>query len=153
MNALDVLQERGFVYQVSDAEGLHQAFESQVTVYCGYDPTFESLTIGHLQQSMMLAHLQRCGHRPVALVGGGTGMVGDPSDKASARPVMSIDQIDHNVACIKQQLSRYLDFTDDRALMVDNGEWLRSARFIDFLRDVGRHFSVNVMLDLEFVRS
>ena len=153
MNALDVLRERGFVYQVSDEEGLRRAFEGQVTAYCGYDPTDESLTVGNLVSIMLLAHLQRLGHRPIALVGGGTGMIGDPSDKLAARPLLSVDQIDANVANFKRQLSRYLDFEGGRALLVNNADWLRPLGLIEFLRDIGRHFSVNAMLDLEFVRT
>jgi tyrosyl-tRNA synthetase len=102
---------------------------------------------------MILAHLQRAGHRPAALVGGGTGMIGDPSDKTAARPMLSVEQIDANVENIRGQLSRFLDFGDGRAELVNNAEWLRSLGFIEFLRDIGRHFSVNQMLDLEFVRT
>lgn len=153
MNALDVLRERGFVYQVSDEEGLRQAFEGQVTAYCGYDPTDESLTVGNLLTIMLLAHLQRLGHRPIALVGGGTGMIGDPSDKLAARPLLSVAQIDANVANFKRQLARYLDFEGGRALLVNNADWLRPLGLIEFLRDIGRHFSINAMLDLEFVRT
>lgn len=152
MNGLDVLQGRGFVHQVSDAEGLRQALAGQVTVYCGYDPTDSSLTHGNLLTIMMLANLQRAGARPIALMGGGTGMVGDPSDKDSARPLLTIDQIDANVANQKLQLSRYLDFTDNRALIVNNADWLRTVGFLDFLRDVGRFFSINQMTNLDFVR-
>ncbi|MER3420807.1 MAG: tyrosine--tRNA ligase [Chloroflexota bacterium] len=153
MNALDVLRERGFVYQVSDEDGLRRAFEGQVTAYCGYDPTDESLTVGNLVSIMLLAHLQRLGHRPIALVGGGTGMIGDPSDKLAARPLLAVEQIDANVANFQRQLSRYLDFESGRALLVNNAEWLRPLGLIEFLRDIGRHFSVNAMLDLEFVRT
>lgn len=153
MNALDVLRERGFVYQVSDEDGLRRAFEAQVTAYCGYDPTDESLTVGNLVSIMLLAHLQRLGHRPIALVGGGTGMIGDPSDKLAARPLLAVEQIDANVANFQRQLSRYLDFESGRALLVNNAEWLRPLGLIEFLRDIGRHFSVNAMLDLEFVRT
>jgi tyrosyl-tRNA synthetase len=151
--ALDVLQERGFVHQVSDAEGLRQAFEGQVTVYCGYDPTDSSLTHGNLMTIMMLANLQRCGHKPIALMGGGTGMIGDPSDKTSARPLLSVEEIDANVANQRKQLSRYLNLGDGRGEMANNADWLRSLGYIEFLRDIGKFFSVNQMLDLEFVRT
>jgi tyrosyl-tRNA synthetase len=152
VNGLDVLQERGFVHQVADADGLRQALAGQVTVYCGYDPTDSSLTHGNLVTIMMLANLQRAGARPIVLMGGGTGMVGDPSDKDSARPLLTIDQIDANVANQKLQLSRYLDFANDHALIVNNADWLRGIGFLDFLRDVGRFFSINQMTNLEFVR-
>ncbi len=153
MNALDVLRERGFVYQVSDEEALRRAFdESQVTVYCGYDPTDSSLTHGNLVTIMMLANMQRCGHRPIALFGGGTGMVGDPSDRDASRPLMTVETIDANVAAQQQQLARYLDFGDGRARIVNNGDWLRGLKFLDFLRDTGRYFSINQMVNMEFVR-
>ena len=152
-NGFDVLQERGFVYTVSDEAGLRQALEGEVTVYCGYDPTDSSLTHGNLVTIMMLANLQRAGARPIALVGGGTGMIGDPSDKTSARPLMTVEQIDANVESQQAQLMRYLDFGEGKARMINNAEWLRSVGYLDFLRDVGRYFSINQMLGLEFVRS
>lgn len=152
MNALDVLQERGFVYQMSDVEGLRRALEQPVTVYWGYDPTDPSLHTGNLLSIMLLAHLQRAGHKPITLAGGGTGMVGDPSDKTAARPIMSVEQIDANVRSQTAQLSHFLDFGEGGAISVNNADWLRPMRFLDFLRDAGRHFSINVMLDLEFVR-
>ena len=152
-NVFDTLRERGFVHSVSDEAGLRAALERPITAYCGYDPTSSSLTHGNLVPMMMLAHLQRAGHRPIALVGGGTGMIGDPSDKSSARPLLSVEEIDANVAKFREQLARVLDFGDGRADLVDNAEWLRGIGFVDFLRDVGKHFSINVMLDLEFVRT
>lgn len=152
-NVFDTLQERGFVYQVSDEAGLRAALEQPLVVYCGYDPTDSSLTHGNLVTIMMLAHLQRAGHRPISLVGGGTGMIGDPGDKTSARPLLTVEEVDYNLTAQKGQLSRFLEFGDGRAEMVNNADWLRSIGFIDFLRDVGKHFSINVMLDLEFVRT
>lgn len=151
-NAFDVLQERGFVYQVSDADGLRRTLEQPVSVYCGYDPTYSSLHTGNLLSIMLLGWLQRLGHRPIALVGGGTGMVGDPGDKTAARPLLSVEDIDANAANFKVQLGRYFDFGDGRAEMVNNADWLRSMGLLEFLRDIGRHFSINVMLDLDFVR-
>ena len=155
-NAIDVLKERGLYYQVSDEAGLRTAFEKgMVTVYCGYDPTDSSLTHGNLVTIMMLAHLQRAGHKPIALVGGGTGMIGDPGDKDKSRPVLTVETIDFNVSCIRRQLEHYLDFDEakpNHALLVDNAEWLRSVGFIEFLRDVGKNFRINQMINLEFVR-
>jgi tyrosyl-tRNA synthetase len=153
-NAYDVLQERGFVYQCSDETGLRKTLaEGSVTVYCGFDPTADSLHIGHLVQAMSLAHFQRAGHRPIVVVGGGTTMIGDPTDKASARPIMSRAQIDANAQVFKRQFSRFFDFSDERALMVDNADWLLPLNYLEFLRDYGRYFSVNDMLRMETYRT
>src|SRR4051794_1579501 len=145
-SGFDLLVERGFVYQSSNDQALRAALTRPMTLYCGYDPTASSLTVGHLVPIMMLAHLQRAGHRPIALVGGGTTMVGDPTGKAEARQMMSLEQIASNQEGIKAQLGRYLDFSEGRALMVNNADWLPNLRYIDFLREIGRHFSVNQML-------
>jgi tyrosyl-tRNA synthetase len=146
-NVLDVLRARGFVAQVSDEEGLRRAFErGPVTLYQGFDPTATSLHTGNLVGIMALAHLQRAGNRPIAVIGGGTGMIGDPSERASERPMLSVDEIRRNLAGIRQQFSPYLDFAEDRALMVDNADWLLDLKWIEFLRDVGRHFTVNQLM-------
>ncbi len=153
MNALDQLNERGFVFQVSDADALRQALERPVTCYTGFDPTGPSLTAGHLVPIMQLAHLQRAGHRPIVLCGGGTARIGDPSGKTSSRPILTPEEINSNLQSQKKQLMRFLDFDADRALVVNNADWLCELNYIDFLRDVGRHFSVNVMLTAEHYRS
>jgi tyrosyl-tRNA synthetase len=146
-NVLDVLRARGFVAQVSDEEGLRRAFErGPVTLYQGFDPTATSLHTGNLVGIMALAHLQEAGHRPIAVIGGGTGMIGDPSERAAERPMLSVEEIRHNLAGIRTQFSRYLDFAQDRALMVDNADWLLDLKWIEFLRDVGRHFTVNQLM-------
>src|SRR6266550_7499889 len=146
-NVLDVLRARGFVAQVSDEDALRRAFEKgPVTVYQGFDPTATSLHTGHLVGIMALAHLQEAGHRPIAVIGGGTGMIGDPSERASERPMLAVDEIHRNLAGIRQQFSRYLDFAQDRALIVDNADWLLDLKWIEFLRDVGRHFTVNQLM-------
>ncbi len=151
-SGFDLLKERGFVYQSSNDQALRAALTRPITLYCGYDPTASSLTVGHLVPIMMLAHLQRAGHRTIALVGGGTTMVGDPTGKAEARQMLSLEQIASNQEGIKTQLARYLDFSEGRALMLNNADWLPSLRYIDFLREIGRHFSVNQMLQHETYR-
>ena len=146
-NALDVLRARGFVAQVSDEDALRRAFDrGPVTVYQGFDPTATSLHTGNLVGIMALAHFQRSGNRPMAIIGGGTGMIGDPSERASERPMLAVEDIQRNLAGIRQQFSRYLDFSNDRALMVDNADWLLRLKWIEFLRDVGKHFTVNQLM-------
>ena len=151
-SGFDLLVERGLVYQSSNDQALRAALTSPMTLYCGYDPTASSLTVGHLVPIMMLAHLQRAGHRTIALVGGGTTMVGDPTGKTEARQLLSKEQIASNQEGIKAQLGRYLDFSDGRAQMVNNADWLLKLGYIDFLREIGRHFSVNQMLQHETYR-
>jgi len=148
-NVLDTLAERGFVNQVSDGEGLRRATEQPITLYCGFDPTADSLHAGNLVAIMTLAHFQRHGHRPIALIGGGTTMVGDPTGRSTDRPIMTLEEIRANAERFKEQMSRYLDFTAGRALMLNNADWLLKLRYIPFLRDIGRHFSVNQMLAME----
>jgi tyrosyl-tRNA synthetase len=147
VNVLDVLRARGFVAQVSDEPALRRALDrGPITVYQGFDPTATSLHTGNLVGIMALAHFQRAGHRAVALVGGGTGMIGDPSDRASERPILSIEQIQHNLAGIRTQFSRYLDFAGEGALLLNNADWLLDLKWIEFLRDVGRYFTVNQLM-------
>lgn len=156
MTALDYMRHRGYVYDVSDEAGLQEALRSgPVTGYVGFDPTAPSLHAGHLMGIMMLAVLQRFGHRPIALGGGGTALVGDPSGKTATRAVISEQAIRDNLVSILPQFGRYIDFDGGRfgdnppALLVNNADWLLELRYIPFLRDVGRHFSVNEMLAAE----
>ena len=152
-NAMDILRERGFIKQVTFEDDLYKAFdEGMVTFYTGFDPTADSLHIGHYIPIMAMAHLQRAGHRPIALMGGGTGMIGDPSGKSDLRKVLTVEDIDNNVAHIKAQMARFLDFDESKpnsALIVNNADWLRDLNYISFLRDVGALFSVNRMLTAE----
>ncbi|HEB11070.1 MAG TPA: tyrosine--tRNA ligase [Spirochaetales bacterium] len=146
----EVLKERGFIKQCSSEEGLKRLLASErVTFYIGFDPTGSSLHAGHLLQLFAMSHLQRAGHRPIALIGGGTSRIGDPSGKTEMRKMMSLETIRTNSECFQKQISRFLDFSGDRALMVDNAEWLADLNYIDFLRDIGSHFSVNRMLSFE----
>jgi tyrosyl-tRNA synthetase len=151
-NAYDVLAERGFVKDVSDADGLRRALERPITFYAGFDPTSSSLTVGHLVPVMAMAHLARHGHRPIVVVGGGTALVGDPSGKTATRAVLTPEQIAANLGPIREQLAHYFSFDRDRAIMANNADWLVSLRYIEFLRDVGRHFNVNQMLHHETYR-
>lgn len=149
----DIFLERGFVEQVTDEVQIGKALaDGCVTCYIGFDPTATSLHIGSLVPIMALVHMQRHGHRPIVLIGGGTGLIGDPSGKTEMRQILTRDQIDYNASCLQKQLSRYLDFSDDKALMLNNADWLTTLNYIEFLRDVGRHFSVNKMLAAESYR-
>ncbi len=147
---LHELKERGFIQQCSDMESLEKLLTSkQVTFYIGFDPTYHTLHAGHLVQLFVMTHLQRAGHRPIALIGGGTARIGDPSGKTEMRKILSYEQIAANGECFRKQISRFIDFSGDKALMLDNSEWLANLNYIDFLRDIGKHFSVNRMLSFE----
>ena len=153
-SALDVLRERGFVAQVTFEDELEKLFESGevVTFYTGFDPTADSLHIGHYIPIMAMSHLQKAGHRPIALMGGGTAMVGDPSGKTDMRRMLTVDDIDGNVLAVKKQMARFLDFDPAKpncAILTNNADWLRELKYVDFLRDVGALFSVNRMLTAE----
>ena len=153
---LRTLSERGFIHQTSDNAGLDELFRNEtVTAYIGFDPTAPSLHAGGLIQIMMLHWMQKTGHRPVALMGGGTGMIGDPSFKDEARKLMTPETIADNIAGIKKVFSNYLTFGDgpQDALMVNNADWLLGINYLEFLRDVGRHFSVNRMLSFDSVKT
>ena len=143
---LDILKERGFIAQMTFEDELYEQLKQPTTFYVGFDPTADSLHIGHYIPIMAMAHMQKAGHRPIALMGGGTAMIGDPSGKTDMRKMMTTETIDQNVECIKKQMSRFLDFSDGKAIIVNNGDWLRNLNFIEFMRDIGSMFSVNKML-------
>ncbi|PWL44253.1 tyrosine--tRNA ligase [Christensenella sp. MSJ-20] len=149
MNAFDILTERGFIKQVSHPEIKDRLAEGPVTFYNGFDPTADSLHIGHFIPLMAMAHLQRAGHRPIVLVGGGTCMIGDPSGKTDMRQMMTRERIAHNADCLKEQMKKFMDFSPGKAIMVDNADWLLNLNYVEFIRDIGVHFSVNRMLTAE----
>ncbi len=154
---IDDLQWRGLLADCTDLAGLRDRLANgqPITVYCGFDPTGDSLHVGHLMGQLTLARFQRAGHHVIALAGGATGMVGDPSGRSSERNLLTREQLAHNIACIKAQLARLLDFTvaANPARLVDNADWIAPLSFLDFLRDVGKFFSLNVMLAKDSVKS
>ncbi|MDD4572323.1 MAG: tyrosine--tRNA ligase [Clostridia bacterium] len=153
-NVYDILAERGYIEQATDAEEIKQLLANEsVTFYIGFDPTADSLHVGHFIQVMVMMHMQKAGHKPIALFGGGTGMVGDPSGRTDMRKMLTIEQVAYNVESFKKQMSRFIDFGDDKAIMVNNGDWLLNLNYVDFLRDVGKYFSVNRMLTYECFKS
>jgi len=150
MSVFDVLKERGFIAQLSHEDEIRELLENEkITFYIGFDPTADSLHVGHFIALMAMAHMQRAGHRPIALLGGGTGMIGDPSGKDSMRKMLTPEFIQHNIECFKKQMSKFIDFSDGKALMVNNGDWLLGLNYVKLLREVGVHFSVNRMLAAE----
>ncbi len=155
-NALETLRARGFIDWTSDDEGVVKLFDSgMVTAYVGFDPTADSLHVGHLIPLMGLAWLQKLGHRPIVLAGGGTGMIGDPSLKSAERNLLTMEQITHNVECVKKQLAHFVNFDcgENSAILANNYDWLSSMNFLEFLRDVGKFFTINKMIAKEHVRS
>ena len=149
-NVYDVLVERGLLAQTTHADEIRELLgKEKVTVYIGFDPTADSLHVGHFLQMVVMRHMQMYGHRPIALVGGGTGHIGDPSGRTDMRQMMTDEVINHNCECFKKQLSSVIDFSDDKAIMVNNADWLLDLNYVEFLRDIGAHFSVNKMLTAE----
>ena len=154
MTVFEELKRRGLIAQMTNEEGIEKALsDHSVTFYIGFDATADSLHVGHFLQLVVMRHLQRAGHRPVALLGTGTTMVGDPSGRNDMRKMLTVDEINRNAERFREQISRFLDFSDGKALMVKNGDWLLHLNYIEFLRDVGVHFSVNRMLAAECVKS
>ncbi|MDR2137080.1 MAG: tyrosine--tRNA ligase, partial [Synergistaceae bacterium] len=156
VNAYEMLQERGFVEWSSQPENLRELFQRErMTVYVGFDPTADSLHVGHLIPLMALGWVQRMGHRPVAVAGGGTGLIGDPSGKSKERNLITVEEVRKNVEKVRPQLAHFLDFDcgENSAILVNNYDWLSAFSFIDVLRDVGKHFSVNGLISREYVKS
>ena len=150
MGVYDELKARGLIAQLTNEEKVRDLLNNgKTSFYIGFDPTADSLHVGHFVQIMVMAHMQKAGHTPIALFGGGTGMIGDPSGKTAMRRMMTREEIDHNVRCFQKQMSRLVDFSDGKAIMVNNADWLMNLNYIQFLRDVVVHFSVNRVLSFE----
>ena len=150
MGVFETLQERGLIAQTTNEAQIRELLNNKkIKFYIGFDPTADSLHVGHFIQVIIMAHLQKAGHTPIVLFGGGTGLIGDPSGKTDMRKMLTREVIAHNIDCFKAQMSRMIDFSDGKAIMVNNADWLTNLNYIDFLRDVGVHFSVNRMLSFE----
>ncbi|MCR5654674.1 MAG: tyrosine--tRNA ligase [Lachnospiraceae bacterium] len=150
MQVFEELKARGLLAQLTDEKEIRELVNNgKATFYIGFDPTADSLHVGHFMALCLMKRLQMAGNKPIALVGGGTGMIGDPSGRSDLRTMMTVEQIDHNCECFKKQMSRFIDFSDGKAMMVNNAEWLRDLNYIEFIRDIGVHFSVNRMLTAE----
>lgn len=153
-NVYNVLKERGYLKQFTDEENIKKLLSNKkVTFYIGFDPTADSLHVGHFIAMMFMAHMQKFGHRPIALIGGGTAMIGDPSGRTDMRTIMTKETIAHNVSCIKKQMEKFIDFSDGKAILANNADWLLDLNYIDFIRDIGSCFSVNKMLGAECFKS
>ncbi|MCR4597913.1 MAG: tyrosine--tRNA ligase [Acetatifactor sp.] len=150
MTIFDELKARGLLAQLTDEEEIKELINNGKAVfYIGFDPTADSLHVGHFMALCLMKRLQMAGNRPIALIGGGTAMIGDPSGRSDMRTMMTVEQIDHNCECFKKQMSRFIEFGEGKAMMVNNADWLRGLNYIEFLREVGAHFSVNRMLTAE----
>jgi tyrosyl-tRNA synthetase len=154
MSVLDILKERGFVQQMTHETEIADLLEKEkITFYIGFDATADSLHVGHFLTLMAMSHMQRAGHRPICLLGGGTTMVGDPTGKSDMRKMLTTEEIGHNAECFKQQMRRFIDFSEDRAIMDNNANWLAKLNYIELLREIGVHFTVNRMLAAECFKS
>mmetsp|Transcript_22596 Transcript_22596/g.10888 ORF Transcript_22596/g.10888 Transcript_22596/m.10888 type:complete len:427 (+) Transcript_22596:1166-2446(+) len=155
MNVLSILRVRGFIEKLTHDKAVEDYIINKdfITCYIGFDPTASSFHVGNLLPIMSLAHMQHNGHRPIALIGGGTGLIGDPSGKTEMRKLLAREKAEENVSSLKNQLSRFIDFTDGKALLLNNADWLVGLEYITFLRDIGRHFSVNRMIKTESYRT
>ncbi len=150
MKIFEELQARGLLAQLTDEEEIRELVNGgKATFYIGFDPTADSLHVGHFMALCLMKRLQMAGNKPIALIGGGTGMIGDPSGRTDMRSMMTTEMIDHNCECFKKQMSRFIEFGEDKAMMVNNAEWLRDLNYIEFIRDIGACFSVNTMLRAE----
>lgn len=149
-SVIDILVERGFIKQFTHEDETRELLEKEkITFYIGFDPTADSLHVGHFLALMLMSHMQKAGHRPIVLVGGGTAMVGDPTGKTDMRKMLTKEDIEHNVKCIKGQMENFIDFKDGKAILANNADWLMNLNYVEFLRDIGVHFSVNRMLTAE----
>ncbi|SNX53182.1 tyrosine--tRNA ligase [Thermoanaerobacterium sp. RBIITD] len=150
MSVFDILKERNFIEQMTHEDEIKELLDKKkVTFYIGFDPTADSLHVGHFLQLMVMAHMQRAGHRPIVLIGGGTAMVGDPTGKTDMRKMLTKEEISHNAESFKKQMSRFIDFSGGKAILANNADWLLNLNYVEFLRDIGIHFSVNKMLTAE----
>lgn len=150
MTVFEELKERGLLAQLTDEEEIKELINNgKATFYIGFDPTADSLHVGHFMALCLMKRLQMAGNRPIALIGGGTAMIGDPSGRSDMRSMMTTETIDHNCECFKKQMSRFIEFGEGKAMMVNNADWLRDLNYIEFIRDIGSHFSVNRMLSAE----
>ena len=150
MTVFDELKARGLLAQLTDEEEIKELINNgKATFYIGFDPTADSLHVGHFMALCLMKRMQMAGNKPIALIGGGTAMIGDPSGRSDMRTMMTKETIQHNVDCFKKQMSRFIDFGDGKALMVNNADWLLNLNYVELLRDVGAHFSVNRMLTAE----
>jgi tyrosyl-tRNA synthetase len=153
-SVFDILEERGFIAQLTHEKEIKDILEKEkVTFYIGFDPTADSLHVGHFIPLMVMSHMQKAGHTPIAIIGGGTTMVGDPTGKTDMRKMLTLDEINENAEKFKLQISKFIDFNDNKALMINNADWLLDLKYVDFLREIGVHFSVNRMLTAECFKS